>query len=501
MHLLPLAALEFWHIALLLALAAGAWIFISLLRRRIAALEALVAHHEKEGESVLLFLHRMGEMVTQQADLETTLEIITEFIIDETRASAGAIYLLEERDRAKWLRARVVRGLFPPLKPIPGTGYVLTKRKYLHDKVRAEQIPVGEGIVGHVAQTGEGLLIADAKQESRIPREAHELVPLETMMLMPLKIRDRLVGVFAVANKRIQGQAFTESDMSLLRTLADQAAVTVNIVQLYDELTEKQRIESELRIATDFQRLLLPSEMPQIDGFEIAAYCTPALEMGGDYYDFIRVDEDHLGLVIADVSGKGVPGALIMAMVRSALRAEAPGRLHPAEVLRVINQRVYEDTRENVFITMTYAILDLRSHVLRFARAGHEPVITCPAGNARPMLFTPEGIALGLVEGEMFDVIEEMTVDLRGTDLVVLYTDGVIEAMNERGEEYGQERFFGVLQGASGDGSGGLIQSLLSDIHDFTRGIPQHDDITIVTLRRRRDAHVVEAPVSHRQTG
>jgi sigma-B regulation protein RsbU (phosphoserine phosphatase) len=255
--------------------------------------------------------------------------------------------------------------VFPPLKR--ASGYVLTKRKYLHDKVRAEHIAIGEGVVGHVAETKEGLLISDARNESRIPAEAHELVPLEAMMLMP------------------------------------QAAVTVNIVQLYDELGEKQRIESELQVAKEFQTLLLPRDMPRLEGFEIATVCSPALEMGGDFFDFINLDDHHLGIVIADVSGKGIPGALIMAAVRSALRAEAFGRLSPAETLRVINQRVYEDTRENVFITMTYAILDKRSNILRFARAGHEPLIAVPEGNARPILYTPEGIALGLVEGEIFN--------------------------------------------------------------------------------------------------
>jgi sigma-B regulation protein RsbU (phosphoserine phosphatase) len=499
MPLLPLSVLEFWHIAAFLGVACVLGIWISLLRSRNASLLSQVAAHEKEREAVLLFLHRMGEMVTREADLEMTLEIITDFLIEETGASAGAIYLTEEAEGKPFLRARVVRGLFPPLQR--ASGYVLTKRKYLHDKVRAEHIALGEGVVGHVAETREGLLIPDARQESRIPPEAHDLVPLESMMLMPLKIRDRLVGVFAVVNKRTQGQSFTEADMGLLQALADQAAVTVNIVQLYDELTEKQRMESELQIAKDFQSLLLPHEMPQLLRFQIATHCSPALEMGGDFYDFIHVDENHLGIVIADVSGKGIPGALIMATVRSALRADAPGRLSPAQVLRVINQRVYEDTRENVFITMTYAILDLRSNVLRFARAGHEPVIACPEGNARPVLYTPEGIALGLIEGEMFDVIEEKSLDLSRTDLVVLYTDGVIEAMNAAGEEYGQDRFLNLLQAKSVPSAQEVIQMILGDINDFTHGIPQHDDITLVAIRRRREAEVIEAPVGQRQTG
>jgi sigma-B regulation protein RsbU (phosphoserine phosphatase) len=499
MALIPLAFSSLWQTGLLLTAGFVAVGWISLLRSRIRALDEMNRGHEKEREAVLEFLHRMGEMVTRETDLETTLDIITDFIIEETGASAGAIYLTEEVEGRRLLRARVVRGLFPPLHG--ATGYVLTRRKYLHDKIRAEKIPVGEGVVGHVAQTGEGLLLRDARADSRIPPEAHELVPLESMMLMPLLIRDRLVGVFAVVNKRTQGQTFTEDDMGLLQTLSDQAAVTVNIVQLYDELTEKHRIESELQIAKDFQRLLLPGELPEIAGFEIATHCSPALEMGGDFFDFIRVDDNHLGIVIADVSGKGIPGALIMATCRSALRAEARGRLSPAEVLRVLNQRIYEDTRDNVFITMTYAILNLRSRHLRFARAGHEPTIACTAGDRHPVLYTPDGIALGLVGGEMFDVIEEKLIDLSETDLIVLYTDGVIEAMNEDSEEYGQERFLNLLQRSPATGADPLIERLLADIQDFTHGIPQHDDITLVALRRVTQAAESEDPVRQTQTG
>jgi sigma-B regulation protein RsbU (phosphoserine phosphatase) len=206
--------------------------------------------------------------------------------------------------------------------------------------------------------------------------------------------------------------------------------------------------------------------------------------MGGDYYDFIRVDDHHIGFVIADVSGKGVPGSLIMAMVRSAVRAEAPGELSPAKVMQVINRRVYHDTRSNVFITMTYAILNERNHTLRFARAGHEPTICCDGDSGRPVLHTPDGIALGLVEDDPFGIIEEKTLDLTQTSLVVLYTDGVVEAMNGEGEEYGQERFFSVLQRGATAPADSLIDDLLGDIEEFTGGIPQHDDITLIALRR-----------------
>lgn len=502
---IPLVAFEFVHIAVLFGVVLVFGVWITLLRKRIQQQTEEIITNTKERESVLQFLHRMGEMVTSEADLETTLQIITDFIIEESQAAAGAIYLTEQVGKGPAeLRARVVRGLFPPLQKT-ASGYVLTKRKYLHDKVRAERIAIGEGVVGHVAKTGEGLLIPVARDDSRIPPEAHELVPLESMMLVPLKIRDHLLGVFAVVNKQTVGEVFTEADMRLLGTLSDQAAATVNIVRLYDELTVKQRMESELQIAKDFQRLLLPHDLPKIDGFEIATHCSPALEMGGDYYDFIQVDDDHLGIVIADVSGKGIPGALIMATCRSALRAEAHGKRSPAEVLRVINEQIYADTRDNVFITMTYSILDLRTNKLRFARAGHEPTIACPTGDNRPALHTPDGIALGLVDNDVFGEIEEMTLDLNDIDVICLYTDGVVEAMNDHGEEYGQERFLNILQHAPEVGVDRMIDELLGDIGQFSHGIPQHDDITLVAIRRLSDQERQSAPIdeqqSQRQTG
>ncbi len=482
---------------LVIAVALGGW--VTVLRLQGQRLMEAKAALESEREAVLQFLRRMGELITGGTDLESTLEIITEFLIEETGAEAGAIFLLEEERGAEVFRARAVHGLFPPLRP--ATGYVLTKQKYLHDKIRADRIPRDETILGHVATRGEGLLVPDARAESRIPPEAHDLVPLESMMLMPLRVRDRLVGIFAVVNKHAAGKTFDAEDMSLLRALADQAAVTVNIVRLYSELTEKQRIESELRIAQDFQNLLLPREMPSVEGFEIDAICTPALEMGGDHFDFIRIDDDHLGIVIADVSGKGMPAALIMAAVRSALRSEARGKMSPREVLRTVNRHVCEDTRANVFITMTYAILDERTQRLRFARAGHEPLITCPTGDGQPVLHSPEGMALGLVAGETFDVTEDMTIDLSTTELAVLYTDGVVEAMDETRQEYGQERLFNILQRHATADASAVIGAVLDDIQEFTGGFPQSDDITLVALRRRGEAKAVSAPRAEGQIG
>ena len=207
-----------------------------------------------------------------------------------------------------------------------------------------------------------------------------------------------------------------------------------------------------------------------------------------------------MGLVIADVSGKGIPGALIMAMVRAVLRAEARDCLSPKDVLRRVNERIVADTKENVFITMTYGILNLQKGTFRFVRAGHEPLMIIDAGNRRVRQIEPEGIALGLVSGELFDHNEETEVQLNPGEVVLLYTDGVIEAMDQTSTEYGRERLVAKLEASEVATAEDIIRQLVADIHQFTLGIPQHDDITLLALRILAPGDEARGTVSTRQT-
>jgi sigma-B regulation protein RsbU (phosphoserine phosphatase) len=452
------------------------WILI--LRKRLRYFQQACDTRTKEREAVISFLHKIGERITKTIDLQGSLEIITNFIVEYTHAESGAIFLIHEQEDI--LKAKVVIGFFPPLYET--VDYVFTKRKSLTDRIMRDKIKVGEGLIGYVAEKGESLLIADAMNDPRISKSALDFVPIETLMLSPLKIKDKVLGVLALVNKR-DGHNFTPEDLSLLQSLSDQAAVTVDIVKLYDQLAVQQRIEQELRLARDFQSLLLPKKCPTIPGLDMAAFNEPALEVGGDYYDFLWVDENHLGVVIADVSGKGIPGALVMSMVRSILRAESRNNLSPSAVLKVVNEYVRQDTKVNVFITMTYAILDIRTKSLCFARAGHEPLITFLRNQEDPRIYAPEGIALGLVEEDIFKITREKEINLANGDLVVLYTDGVVEAMNQTSQEYGQTRLLDVIGKSRNGKAEGVIEAIMTDIKNFTRDIPQNDDITIIAFK------------------
>lgn len=447
------------------------------LRGQMTQLRLITRQAQKEQEAVLSLIDKLGEKITSKIDLDETLQIITEYIIEATGAESGAIFLLHGEE--KMLQAHVVIGPFPPLHETHQ--YVLTKPKYLAEKIKKDKIRLGEGIIGQVAEKGQPALVTDALSDPRVPRHASLLNEVHSIILCPLRVRGSILGVFVVVNKR--GEAIFDSrDMALLQALADQASVTVDLVKLYDVLAEQQRLEQELRIAHEFQSMLLPREVPQIKNFELYAMSDPAKDVGGDYYDFFDVDDHHLGLVIADVAGKGIPGALIMAMVRSVLRAEARGNLSPKDVLTHVNERIVSDTKENVFITMTYMILDRRNGRLRFVRAGHEPLLVFGDEDSKIQEIAPPGIALGLVSGDLFDNNDEIEVQLMPGQMTLLYTDGVVEAMNRSSQEYGHKRLLNKLKSLQDIGAETMIQEVLRDIHEFTTGIPQHDDITMLAL-------------------
>jgi len=454
--------------------------------REIRWLRERTANRDRERETVFQFLNEFGELITKKFELSETLEMVLTFSREATRADAGAIYL-RDRDEPNVVQARVVQGLFPPLHDV-ATDKLISRRKYLAEFVRKERLSATEGLFGPSVQQGEAILISDGRSDSRIPSSAHTLVEIEGMIIAPLQVRGGVLGLLVLINKRddsTPGSTFNRSDLDIVKALADQVASTLDVVRLHEENAEKQRLEQELAVAHDFQKLLLPRHDPDIPEVAISGFSQPALEVGGDYYDYIEVDERHLGVIVGDVSGKGIPGALVMASLRSTLRANAPGNLSPRSVLRAVNAALTKDTKESTFVSATYGIVDRQTGLFRFARAGHEPLVCYRAEDKHLELRDPEGMVLGMVEGEMFDLIEEDEIDLRHAGTVVLYTDGISEAMNEQYEEYGTERFFSSLAQFADLEPTGVIEGLLGDIRTFTRGRPQHDDITLVVIRWR----------------
>ena len=307
-------------------------------------------------------------------------------------------------------------------------------------------------------------------------------------LAVPLVSQGELIGVLNLG-PRLSEQDYTADDRKLLENLAGQAGPAVRVGQLVREqeaeARSRERIEQELRVATLIQQNFLPRQLPELAGWQLAAYYRPAREVGGDFYDFIELPGDRLGLVIGDVTDKGVPAAMVMAATRTVLRASAQRLVAPGEVLEAVNELLCPDMPEKMFVTCLYAVLERDTGRLRFANAGHNlPYVSTEGG---PIELRATGMPLGLLPGMTY---EEKEAVLAPGEVVLLHSDGLAEAHDPEGEMYGFPRTLGLV-GRADDGQE-LIDALLGELDEFTgAGWEQEDDITLVTLRRSLGAGMV----------
>src|ERR687896_585347 len=309
-------------------------------------------------------------------------------------------------------------------------------------------------------------------------------------VVVPLVSQGELIGLLNLG-PRLSQQEYSADDRKLLNDLATQTAPAVQVAQLVRQqqrqAQERERIEQELRVARLIQQTLLPKEVPDLEGYKLAAYYQPAREVGGDFYDFLKLDDEHLGLVVGDVTDKGVPAAIVMATTRTMLRASAQRLDSPGEVLKRVNDVIVRDIPPNMFITCLYAILDPESGLLRYANAGHDLPYRrrriSNSGGAEELRAT--GMPLGLLPGMSY---EEKEIVLQRGDSVLFYSDGLVEAHDPQREMFGFPRLQGLVGAHRSDGPA-MVNFLLSELARFTGDEwEQEDDITLVTLDRSETA-------------
>jgi serine phosphatase RsbU (regulator of sigma subunit)/anti-sigma regulatory factor (Ser/Thr protein kinase) len=301
-------------------------------------------------------------------------------------------------------------------------------------------------------------------------------------LAVPLVSQGELIGVLNLG-PRLSEQDYSSDDRKLLANLAAQAAPAVRVGQLVRqqeaEVRSRERIDQELRVAQLIQQNFLPKQLPDLPGWQVAAFYRPAREVGGDFYDFIEIEGDRLGIVIGDVTDKGVPAAMVMAATRSVLRASAQRLGAPGEVLARVNDQLCPDMPDKMFVTCFYAVLERESGRLRFANAGHDvPYLGTPAGEVEEL--RARGMPLGLMPGMSY---EEKEMTLAPGDTALLYSDGLAEAHDPEREMFGSPRVKDLTAGRRAGSD--LIDLLLSELDRFTGpSWEQEDDITLVTLSR-----------------
>ncbi len=473
---------------LLLACLIGVCSFLAWSLIRVRKRMELVQEHRrqlvKEKQMVLEFLHDIGDALVAEATQGVLLRKMITATVRIMAARSGAIFLADPKK--EYLSAVAVEGLFPPpiAPPDMMEAKMASRSIYLEQVVFAQKVPIDTNFLGSVIRLGKSVLIAGRQEGMGLPEYEEEILQIHSMMLVPLKFRDETLGVLAVVNKKGE-QEFSATELSMLESLSEQASFSIYSSRLNSLVREKQRIDRDLEIAHDIQRLLLPDSFPSIANVDVCAMNLPAQEVGGDYYDFIQVDPDHWGFVIADVSGKGVAGALIMTMCRSALRTKAPGNRSPAQVLREVNHIIFQDIKDDLFITITYGILDVATREFVFARAGHEPVLVCRADSGQIEALSGKGMAIGIDSGPVFDnLIADVSLTLRPQDTVVLYTDGITEAIDDQEQEFGRDNLYEAIRTFSKSRNASeWINGLEQRVKRFVGNHPQNDDITLMVVK------------------
>lgn len=282
--------------------------------------------------------------------------------------------------------------------------------------------------------------------------------------------RTHAAQVLGKSRRRRLGQGY----MGLLKNKEEAA---------FDQ-TDRKMVEHELSIAADIQENLMPKKIPQIPGYEVTAYYKPCQDVGGDYYDFLELDKDHIGFLVADVAGKGVPGALVMVATRAYIRSEAANSLSAKEVAIRINQLLYEDIPRGMFVTMFYCTLDTRKGILTCLSAGHNPMVLWRQATNSVHIVNPNGIALGIDRGPVFErTVKEQQVQLMPGDRFVIYTDGLVEAMNAEKQMYGAQRFYRKCKETASRESSEFLSLIVKNVEEHVGTASPHDDITIVTCR------------------
>jgi phosphoserine phosphatase RsbU/P len=399
-----------------------------------------------------------SKILNTTLNLEKLLALILDLAIKNLKAARGTIYLIDPERKELW--SKVLKG---------------------KDLVEI-RLPVGTGISGNVAKTGKTINLKDAWKDKRFFSgfDLRTGFQTKTMLCMPMRDRkSKIIGVFQILNKH--DGAFTKEDENFLEAFSVHAALAIENARLHQDIVEKERIEKELEIAGTIQRRLLPKQLPALPGYEIDAVARPSKNVGGDYYDLIMLSEGKYAFVIADVSGKGVPAALLVSTLHASLHAYIDGATNLAQLVKRLNLVVHDNTEAERFITLFMAVLDPRDGTLTFVNAGHNfPfVLRTQQSSIQPLFST--GLPLG-----MFDSVEfqQETVKLEPSDFLVMYTDGVTEAMNKSMDEYGETRLRQVMIGASDKPAAGLLGGIVSDVEKFVAGEPQSDDLTMLVLKR-----------------
>jgi len=421
-------------------------------------------------------LHTLSKLVTQVFDFNELVDTVTSMTLQVVEASRC------------WLEIIHVSGDGAP-GPLPDGALSYRVQVAGMKSITQEEIdllvsPEGPGLREAVMKERKTIVVDDLGKDSRFPELRKHAGLAGSMVVVPLISHAGLSGILYAAKKDTYG--FVKDDVDVIAAFADQATVAIENSRLIRESIERERLYREMLVAQEMQKKLLPQFLPDVPSLEIDAISTPAFEVGGDYYDFMDFGDGRLGIVVGDVSGKGVSAAFYMSEMKGIFQALGRLFVSPKELLARANEALASSIDKHSFVSLLYAIIDVRSGTLTIARAGHCPLLHVSGEQAAYV--RPGGLGMGLSRGAKFDgTIEEETILLKPDDVCILYTDGVTEA-RKGDDEFGYERLMATARAARMNSASAIKTAILETVKTFTEHRANDDDLTIVVLKWRGPA-------------
>lgn len=409
-------------------------------------------------------LHDVGMAITSTLNVEPLIKRILDATTKTLGFSRALIFLIDEE--TGMLRHNASRGIADER-----TGKIAD----LEFSIKENQ-----SVLSEVVHSGIPLVVRKGSYRSSEEKDFFELLESYETALLPLRVKEHEIGLFLVDKAHDTDTTIDEAEVILLSIFASQAAIAIENAQLYTATAQKERMEMELQTAKNIQMTLLPQSPPEIEGLDLAGICIPATEVGGDYYDFIELPNNMLGVAIGDVNGHGVPAGLIMALAKSSLRTQARNDYHPAIVLPILNNVLYEAAQRKLLMTFFYALLDLNSHTLTYSNAGHNFPYHFSAEENKLEEIMLGGPPLGFKKGRQY---HNKKIRVKKDDVLIFYSDGIVEAENPGRDMYDYDRFEKVIKGNCHKSAFEIQQVILEELHGFCDGAPYEDDITLVVVK------------------
>lgn len=404
----------------------------------------------------LSILNDLARAIGASLNTQEIIQTIVRRSLRALNAEQGVITLVEEQSENM-------------MKTLVRTMMSSTEHEHYH---------FNQTLLGWMHLNKKPLVINDPVADERF-RGVQWDVTIRNLICVPMTMKSELRGVLTIYNKK-EGKPFSDDDQRLLAIIATQSAQVVENARLYEKEQTLVRMQEEVRLASTIQFELLPKSAPSIPGYEIVGATIPAQQVGGDYYDFISIDEHHCALCLGDVSGKGLPASLLMANLQATLRGQTLSTNSPKLCLQRSNKLLFESTSPEKFATLFYGILDFQSHEMLYSNAGHDNPFLVEPGKETIRLGTG-GIPLGMFNDFPF---EEARIPIPVGGTLVIYSDGVSEAMNATEDMFGEERIAETITRHAQAPAGELIEQLVGAAKHHAAGHPQTDDITIVVVRR-----------------